>query len=810
MKILPSLIAAAVATGLVVILNSKLLLPAPLGKLLSPQHGIWQNAENDENDFSAQLKFPQLTGKVDVYLDERLVPHVFAEQENDVYFVQGFLHAKFRLWQMELQTHAAAGRASEIVGAKALNHDREFRRLGMGYAAAIALKEMEKDPETKASCDAYTAGVNAYINSIKESQLPLEYKLIGYVPEPWSNLKSALFLKYMSYDLSGKDDDFEMTNAKNYFSKEDFDLLYPQKQDSLDPIIPKGTVYAAPKVVTKAPLNVDSLYLDNKELLALERQQPDRSNGSNNWAVSGKKTKSGAPILCNDPHLGLNLPSLWFEMQLSTPSFSAYGATFPGAPSVIIGFNEHCAFGFTNGGRDVKDYYKIKFKDDTRKEYWFNNEWKQTEFRIENIAIKDSANYLDTVAYTVFGPVMYDKSFSGSRAPNTNCYALRWTAHDPSNELKIFNQLNHAKNYADYSVAALNLKNPGQNCAFACKDGDIAIRTQGNWPAKWKGQGDFVMPGTDSSFMWQGMIPMDETPMQYNPERGFISSANQKPADSTYPYSLGRNYPPYRGLIINRKLAAMENVTIEDMMALQTNNYDVFAEAARPVFLKNMKLDELDADEKKYFEILKSWDLNNEVAAKGPTVFDITWDYFEKVVYDDEYAKAPKIMLRPFESSLLDGILRDSAYKFLDNIETTQKENLADDVTTAFKKAVVDLKKAEAAGKLEWAKYKGTRVTHLTKLSPFTRMDLPIGGGKHCINATRDDHGPSWRMIVQLSPQTEAYGVYPGGQSGNPGSKFYDNFINQWVQGKYYALWLMTKEETNSNKVKWTMSFAKG
>jgi penicillin amidase len=298
--------------------------------------------------------------------------------------------------------------------------------------------------------------------------------------------------------------------------------------------------------------------------------------------------------------------------------------------------------------------------------------------------------------------------------------------------------------------------------------------------------------------------------MQYNPERGFISSANQKPADSTYPYYLGRNYPPYRGLIINRKLAAMENVTIEDMMALQTNNYDVFAEAARPVFLKNMKLDELDADEKKYFEILKSWDLNNEVAAIGPTVFDITWDYFEKVVYDDEYAKAPKIMLRPFESSLLDGILRDSAYKFLDNIETTQKENLADDVTAAFKKAVVDLKKTEAAGKLEWAKYKGTRVTHLTKLSPFTRMDLPIGGGKHCINATRDDHGPSWRMIVQLSAQTEAYGVYPGGQSGNPGSKFYDNFINQWVQGKYYALWLMTKEETNSNKVKWTMSFAKG
>ena len=817
MKILPSIIAAAVTTGLVIVLNSKSVLPAPLGKLLSPQHGIWQNAEKEDYDFSTQLQFPQLAGKVTVYLDERLVPHVFAEQENDAYFVQGFIHAKFRLWQMELQTHAAAGRASEIIGSKALNHDREFRRLGMGYAAEIALKEMEKDPVTKAVCDAYTAGVNAYINSITESQLPLEYKLIGYKPEQWSNLKTALFLKYMSYDLAGSDDDFEMTNAKNYFSKEDFDLLYPQKQDSLDPIIPKGTPYAAPKITPKAPQIMDSVFDDHTELLALEKLQPDRSNGSNNWAVSGKKTKSGAPILCNDPHLGLNLPSLWFEMQLSTPSFSAYGATFPGAPSVVIGYNQHCAFGFTNGGRDVKDYFKIKFKDDSRKQYWFNNEWKQTEFRVENIAVKDSLNYMDTVAYTVMGPVMYDKSFSGGRSLNNNYYALRWTAHDRGNELKIFYLLNHAKNFADYTVAAQSLNTPGQNCAFACKEGDIAIRTQGNWPAKWKGQGDFVMPGTDSSFMWQGMIPMDETPMQHNPERGFISSANQMPADTAYPYYLGRNYPPYRGQIINRKLAAMQSITTEDMMALQTNNYDVFAEAARPVFIKNMNEAELDADGKKYFNLLKNWDLNNEVNASGATVFNITWDYFEAVVFDDEFAKAPKVMMRPFESSLLDGILRDSVYKFIDNITTPAKENLADAVTTAFKKAVIDLKIAEAAGKLEWAKYRGIHIDHLTKLKPFSRLDLPIGGGKFSINAVKKDaidvtkanSGPSWRMVVQLSKKTEAYGVYPGGQSGNPGSKYYDNFINQWVQGKYYTLWMMTKDEVKSKRIKSVMSFAK-
>ena len=807
MKIVPLIIASVITISLIVVFDSKILLPAPLGKLLSPQQGIWQNAESASTDFNHQFTFPQLGGKVTAYLDERLVPHVIAEQENDVYFVQGYLHAKFRLWQMELQTHAAAGRASEIIGSKALVHDREFRRLGMGYAAEIFLKEIEADPLLKASCDAYTAGVNAYINSLTESQLPIEYKLIGYKPEPWSNLKIALFLKYMSHELAAHEDDFEMTNAKNYFSSADFDLLYPSKQDSVDPIIPKGTIFSAPQLLVKKPVLADSIYLKNKAELVLQEQKPNKANGSNNWAVNGSKTKSGFPILCNDPHLGLNLPSLWFEMQLTAPDLNVYGATFPGAPSVIIGFNDNIAWGVTNGGRDVRDYYEITFKDDSRKEYWFNNAWKQTEFRIETIKIKDSANYLDTVAYTVFGPVMYDKSFSGSRVANQHYYAVKWAAHQPSKELLAFNLLNHAKNYTDYLAAINNMHTPGQNFAFAAKNGDIAMRTQGGWPAKWKGQGDFIMPGTDSSFMWQGLIPANETPFLYNPGRGFVSSANQKPADSIYPYYLGIDYPPYRGLIINRKLTAMSKITIQDMMAMQTNNYDVFAEEARPIFLKNIIVSQSDTAELRYLDMLKAWDLNNEIDATGPTIFSILWKNFDSVVYSDEFKNAPAVIQHPFESSLLDGILRDSNYKFLDNIETAKKESLADDVTEAFKKTVVTLKTVEANGKLPWAKYKSTHVSHIAKIAAFSRVDLPIGGGAHSINATRDDHGPSWRMIVGLTPETEAYGVYPGGQSGNPGSKFYDNFIDQWVAGKYYPLWMMKASEENDDRVKWKMVF---
>ncbi|HTB99708.1 MAG TPA: penicillin acylase family protein, partial [Ferruginibacter sp.] len=607
---------------------------------------------------------------------------------------------------------------------------------------------------------------------------------------------------------AGHEDDFEMTNAKSFFSPEDFDKLFPLVQDSLDPIIPKGTVFDSAKVKPIAPTNVDSIYFDNKDLANVQEEKPDRDNGSNNWAVSGSKTRSGAPILCNDPHLGLNLPSLWFEMQLSTPTFNAYGATFPGAPGVVIGFNDSAAFGFTNGGRDVRDYYEIKFKDDSRKEYWFDSTWKKTDFRVEVIKIKGKPDYLDTVAYTIFGPVIYDKSYTGGRTSNNKNYAVRWKAHDPSDDLRAFNMLDHANNYADYNAAITNLHTPGQNCVFACKSGDIALRTQGEFPAKWKGQGDFVMPGTDSSYMWQGMIPQDETPFQYNPVRGFVSSANQKPTDSTYPYYLGRDYPEYRGLYINRRLAAMNDITVQDMMDLQTSEYDVFAEMAVPIFLKNMKEDELNDDEERYFNVLKNWNFTDDANSKGATVFNILWKQFTKVVYDDEYANAPKVIMHPFESTLLESVLRDTAYKFLDNIETDKVETLGDDVTEAFKKATVELDTANKDGKLEWAKYKDTHISHLTKLEAFSSMHLPIGGGTYCVSAVKADHGPSWRMVVSLKPQTEAYGIYPGGQSGNPGSKFYDNYINKWVEGKYNILWMMQKGQETDQRIKWKMTFS--
>jgi len=811
MRIIPFLISILLTAGLVIALNRQWGTIPPMGKFLSPQHGFWQNADPAGKSFDANLQFAGLKGKADVYFDDRLVPHVFAEHDEDAYFIQGYLHAKFRLFQMDLQTKAAAGRASEIAGEKAVSYDKEQRRLGMVFAAENAMMEVEKDPLTKKIFDAYTNGINAYINSLKESEFPVEYKLLNFKPEKWTSLRTALLLKMMAKMLSsGTEKDLANTNAKSIFLPDELKKLYPQVPDSLEPIIPKGTLFEKPGVVPITPVSADSLYFGNKELaVAEEISKPNINNGSNNWVVAGSKTQSGVPILCNDPHLELSLPSIWYEMQLVTPTSNTYGVSLPGSPFIIIGFNDSIAWGVTNSQRDVKDYYEIKFKDKTKKEYWFNGQWEPTTQRIEEIKVKGGATVYDTVAYTVFGPVMFDESFSNDYSMNKKL-AVRWTAHDPSNEGITFYKLNRAKNYDDYVEAIKNFQCPGQNFVFASKTGDIAIWQQGKFPARWNRQGLYIMPGQDSSYMWQGFIPQQENPHSKNPERGFLESANQRPVDSTYPYFIPGSYITPRGITITHKLSAMQGITSKDMMKLQNDYFNTLAEDAVPLLIKYVQKEKLDDNAKKYLDILTNWNLEATADSKGQTVYQCWWDSLEKEIWYDDISRVKPEAPWPEEQTTMELLKKDSALKYVDNITTTQVETLYDVVTSALQKASVDLAIKEAAGKLEWTKFKNPTVYHLLKdaLLPFARTGLPVGGNGNIINAVTHSHGPSWRMIVQMSSPAEAYGVYPGGQNGNPGSKYYDDFIDNWVKGEYYKLWFMKEGDRAARKFNWVMEFS--
>ncbi len=821
MRLLPLIASAILTTGLVFTLDTQLKIgnsKAPrLGYFLSPQHGFWKNAEKINTNFDATIIANELKGNVDVYVDDRLVPHIYADHDADAYFVQGYLHAKFRLWQMDFETRVASGRLSEIAGADKLPIDRFFRRLGMVYGAEQTEANINAtNPLMKATLDAYTAGVNAYIKQLDPADLPFEFKLMNYAPEDWTPKKTYLFLMFMSYDLTGRsaNADLQLTNTRDFLGYDLFDKLYTNKQDSLDPIIPKGTDFAKPSIIPKKPSNSDSSYLHTTNALAINNvampEAPDKNNGSNNWAVSGSKTKSGRPILCSDPHLGLNLPSLWYEIQITTPTHSTYGASFPGSPAVIIGFNDSLAWGVTNAGRDVFDYYEIKFKDSTQNEYWYNGAWKSTTKRKEIIKVKDSTDVIEDIAMTNWGPTMFDAHYQNPQSNGRNL-AVQWTAHSTSTGVETFYQLNRAKNYEDYLHAISLWTCPGQNFVLATKTGDIAIKQQGRFVARWERQGDFIMPGEDSSYAWQGIIPNDENPMIKNPARGFVSSANQPATDPTYPYYLGAAsaFPLYRGISVNKHLTSMNQITAQDMQALQTDNYNVFAATARPAMMRYLQLDKLSNDAKRMVNEMTNWDLNNSVNSKGITVFKIIWDSVEQAVWGDELAGSTIPLTKPEAFVLLDQMNKDSNWVIADDIRTKDKiENFKDQVTLGVENATKKLLELENENKLEWSLFKATRILHLTKMPVLSRLNLPIGGGVNIINATTENHGPSWRMIVHLTDEIEAYGLYPGGQSGNPGSPYYDSFVNTWAAGQYYRFLFLGKEKLKQNaRKKWHLQF---
>lgn len=779
----------------------------PLGKLLSPQTGFWQNAEPVAKDFSDHIQIPGVKAPVKVWLDERMVPHVFAQNDQDAYYVQGYLTARARLWQMEMQIRAAGGYVSEILGAKAVSYDRHQRRKGMVSAAEKTLAAMEADTATKAMIDAYREGVNAYIHSLDYSSLPLEYKLLDYKPEDWTNLKTALLIKYLGDYLTGYTEDLKYTNALHHFSPAVLNKMFPVFPDTLFPVVPKGTPFYNPSV------NIGAAPADSLWKIPFSPTMPDKDNGSNNWAVGAKRTASGAAILCNDPHLGLNLPSLWYEIQLCTPDMNVYGVSLPGAPGVVIGFNKNIAWGLTNAMRDVKDFYAIRFKDASRKQYWYDSSWKNTRFRIEKINVLGSDPYYDTVAYTVFGPVIYEKTFPDTVA-NVQSLAVHWAANDSTNELKSIALLNHAKNYHDFKNAMKYFDCPGQNFVFADVTGNVGIWEQGKFPVRWKDQGKFVMPGTDDTYNWRGYIPTEENPNIFAPEQGFVFSANQNPTDSTYPYPYFGNFVYYRAEHIARFLKKHDKVSIKDMMQLQTSYYSAFAATALPYMLQWMNKEQLTGAAGIYMDSLQNWHYNMVPGSMKPTLFYLWWKNLKHAIWYDDLHYADSLPLPvPSEKTTIEWLIRDSAMPFVDNRNTTEKENLQTLVQQSFLQAVDSLSGFSSDSLRIWGNYQGTAIQHLTGIAAFSHSHLFTGGSRLTVNANKKDEdgksmGPSWRMIVQMSSPIVAYGVYPGGQSGNPGSRYYDDFIPKWEEGTYYKLHFLMPKDSGNAVIRYRIRFS--
>lgn len=782
-------------------LNTKFGDLPPILKFLNPFTGFWQNAENTSPVKNKKIILKNAHDKIEVLFDDRMIPHVFAQNDHDMYYAQGYVTAMHRLWQMDFQTRFAAGRISEVVGDKAIEVDKYQRRMGMMYGAENSLEGMMADTQSREMLLAYTQGINDYIESLDKRKLPVEYKLLNFIPEKWTPTKCALLLKQMSAVLAMGSDEFYMTNILKKYGPAITKDLFPDYPFKEDPIIPVGTKWDfKPLPIPATPKSFTDMMSTG-----IATKQKVEGIGSNNWAVSGVKTASGFPVLANDPHLDLSLPSIWYQIQLHAPGVNTYGVSLPGAPGVIIGFNQNIAWGVTNVAADVLDFYQIKFKDNKHKEYWYNNKWNATKPRYETIKIKGAKDIIDTVYYTHHGPIVYFQKPNYSRANNVPTgHALRWIAHDKSNELKTFYLMNRAKNYDDYRKALPYFTAPAQNFIFASADNDIAITPNGKFPLKWKNQGKFILDGTDPSNDWQGWIPASQNPTVKNPPRNFVSSANQSSTDTTYPYYINWEFSPYeRGKRINNRLAAMTNITADSMRNLQMDSYSIMAENLIPYILPLVNSAELNATQKESYNLITKWNKYFDAKSVAASVFDLWTKRLSTEIWDDDFGDKDIPMRYPSRDRTIELIQKDPNSKWFDNVKTSKKESLADLVNSSFKYACDSLERkyGPIGEEWQWGNFKNSNVPHLAKIPGFGSKKLLIGGSKSTVNALSQSNGPSWRMVIELGKTPKGHGVYPGGQSGNPGSPFYDNMIDTWAAGKLYDLFFMQSPDDKGGKI---------
>lgn len=796
MNYLKPSISLLILIALIISLNTRFGAIPPLGKFFDPDAGFWANAETSEPK-SEELEIPGLQENVTVYYDDRRVPHIFAQNEHDLYLAQGYVTARDRLFQMEMQTYDAAGRLAEIVGPQLVARDKQTRRWGMTYGAEKAMEEIRKDPEIMEALSAYAEGVNAWVNQLSPAEYPIEYKVLDFSPEEWKPIKAAYLLKSMTRTLAARAQDARTSNTLAYFGEDFVETFFDRKPGLNDPIIPPSREWDFEPNLPEAP---DTLFTPAFSRKLSPFFDTAEGIGSNNWAVSGEKTASGYPILANDPHLPLSLPSIWYEVQLNAPGINTYGVSLQGAPGIIIGFNEKIAWGTTNVGSDVLDWLEIQFRDDSMQEYRHAGEWKTTTSRIEEIKVRGGKTVLDTVIYTHHGPVIKRETIGGDGEPVYQ--ALRWIAHEPSNDLKTFFGFNKAANYADFTEAISHYVAPAQNFAFASQEGDIAMWISGKLPLKWEHQGRTISDGTDPAYDWQGWIPTEHNPHILNPGRGFVSSANQESAAPDYPYYLNDDFAPFeRGRRINELLADIENITPQDMQHMHMDNFGYNAATIIPELLEWVNRDELNEEEQAIYDLLGEWDFHMEAGEIAPSVY-LTWfNNFYRAVMQDEYDTANTPLRYPSRDIFVEVIKNDPAFSFADNITTPEIETREDLALSSFRQTITEMTE-EYGGFGEnwnWGYVIDNDIHHLANIPGFGAQDLFSSGSAEAINATRGTHGPSWRMVVELGPEVKGWGVYPGGQSGNPGSPNYVSMLEPWRTGQLFELNFMRAEPENYN-----------
>ena len=780
-----------------------------------------------------------LTDFVEVIRDERGIPHIYGTNVGDILFAQGYVHAQDRFWQLEFWSHLSTGRLASLIGEPGVGADLLFRTFGFNR---VALEEYENlPPEFKQDLIHYTDGINAYIESRPQNRLSLEHFFLQFINpeykvgtyEPYYPLAWA---KMMAYDLNGNFEQ-EIRNSKTYntLTPEIAELLRPPYPDEHPYIVEEWEGKGSFTSVGK-PNNIEQLYQALFIKYVTKDLQTNQALGSNSWAISGEHTESGLPLLANDPHLSVQLPAIWYENGLHCYpknrdcELDVVGFSFAGSPYIVIGHNSHIAWGFTNMGPDVQDLFVEKINPSNPNQYEVDGEWRDMDRITEIIEVAGSEPIVIEVRSTHHGPIVSDRSYPVNlnpeedqvsfadeariELPDNFSVSLSWPALIPGNTFVGIRDFNYAKNWEEFRDASRLFEVPAQNLLYADVDGNIAYQSPGKLPIRAEGLvGDLPIPGWLSENDWQGFVPFEELPYTINPSSGYIITANQ----SVHPEQPWPNYYArgYRAEAIERVINQYisEKISVDDMEAMQINNFDYSAAYILPYVFNNVYVDSNILTAMKEWAISETkFEMNKDSSgAAAWAVFykNFAEQTFEELVVTDNLGN--EISLQPGNSDstseIFRALLKDPNHILWDDINTPQKENLTDILERALLLAderIVELFDTDDYDKWSWGELH--TITYPTNL--LGEAGIPIltnlvnigpveaGGSSFAINSTDWGFGedftigsyPSMRMVVDLSNFDNSRTILPSGQSGHVMSKYYDDQVENWIENNMYIL----------------------
>jgi penicillin amidase len=795
MRYLSFLIWSFLTIGLCYFLSTPIgQLPA-LGNIVSPSHGFWRLLEGDLPALPEEVIHEQLKAEVTVVWDEHLIPHIYAQNDEDLYFVQGYITASMRLWQMDFQNRAASGRLSEIVGEAALDFDLKTRRMGMELGNEKNFAATMQDPYARMTYEQYAKGVNAYLNTLEEKDWPLEYRLLDMEPESWSAFKTIQIATFAARPSTAEPNhDIAYTNFWEAYGFLDWEMLYGGLDTDEDPIVDAPGTWDFEPVTSKAKaLDIIKAPHDLQD-----KTEEDLIGGSNNWAISPKRSATGNALLANDPHVPLSMPNGSFITHLHSPNINIMGFVRPGVPSPLGAFNDSIAYGATNAQRNLSDWYRVKFKDDSKTKIMVDEKEVSVNRKIQEIKIKGEEAVYDTIYYSDFGVIA---NHSELTAKENEGWAYRWIAQDTSRVGVAIIDMTKASNWDEFSRATDKFESPHLNWAYADTRGNVGIRVTGKTLVRQDTEGLFLRDGTKSENIWTEYIPVEHTIEQYNPERGFVSSANQFPADSTYPYVINAwLYESKRNRHINQVLAADSSVTVQDMMQLQMDTYNLEASENLDYFLSMLDYENLDSKEKIIFDDLKNWDYRADPEVTAQAYYKL-WSVAIRDLAWDELDTDGLSLVNPTMYRTQQLLKEQPNLKWWDIDSTAVIEDASILIKKAYKKMISEADKWQSENKgleFNWANVKGTSLTHFTQLKPLSRENLFVGGDVGIVNASTNNFGAGNRLIVELRPEgPKAWGALAGGQSGNPGSMWYGNLTEPWSNGEYFELDLYYSAENS-------------